>query len=142
MIRGALLAVGVLVIGYAVLGVLTDPAARPVGQAVFLAGVLAAHDLVVMPVALGVGWLLSRVLPGRVRGPVQVGLFASAVLTAVALPFLIGNGHPPDNPSALPLDYGRGLAVALGVVWAAVVVGLGYRLARTPPRSPSGRADD
>ncbi|WP_412542895.1 hypothetical protein R8Z50_10570 [Longispora sp. K20-0274] len=145
MIRKALLAVGVLIIGYAVLGVLRDPAARPVGQAVYLAAALGTHDLVVMPAAIGVGWLLSRRLPAWARGPVQAGLFASVVLTAIALPFLIGNGHPPDNPSALPLNYGRGLAVTLGTVWVAVAGLAGYRLARTarhPGSSSDGRVDD
>ncbi|MEV6527369.1 hypothetical protein AB0M43_36145 [Longispora sp. NPDC051575] len=120
MIRRVLLAVGVLVMGYAVYGALTDPAARPVGQVVFLATVLGTHDLLVMPAAIGVGWLLSRLLPGWARGPVQAGLFTTAVLTTIALPFLIGNGHPPDNPSALPLDYGRGLAIVVAAVWVVV----------------------
>jgi hypothetical protein len=38
--------------------------------------------------------------------------------TLIALPALLRPG-PTPNPSVLPLDYGRGLAI----VWGAVVVG-------------------
>jgi hypothetical protein len=118
--RRALGALGLAAIGYAVTGAVTDGGDRLVGHLLFLVGVLFVDDLLVIPVALAVGWVLARYLPQWARGAVQVGLFASAVVTAIALPFVLGAGRLPDNPSKFPLDYGRGLAIVLGVVWVAV----------------------
>jgi hypothetical protein len=65
------------------------------------------------------------------RSSVQGGLFASAVVFAFSLPFVIGAGRTPDNPSKLPLDYALGLAVVLGAIWI-VVAGLTLRARRRP----------
>ena len=62
----------------------------------------------------------------------------SGVLSLVALPFVIGAGADPLNPSFLPREYGRDLLLlvvavwVVGAVWAAVAV----RRARTTPSSP------
>ncbi|MEU5423856.1 hypothetical protein ACFY1P_06265 [Streptomyces sp. NPDC001407] len=88
----------------------------------WLIGVLVAHDGVVVPVTLAVGFAVSR-LPARgvVRGTLLVG----AALTAVALPVLLRPG-PVQNASVLPLDYPRNWVLCVGVtagvgllVWAA-----------------------
>ncbi|GIG56827.1 hypothetical protein Lfu02_11990 [Longispora fulva] len=139
-VRVSLAVVGLLFIGYAVLGTATDPGSRPVGQLVFLGAVLLGHDLVVLPLAIGVGWLAARLLPGWARGPAHAALFASAVLTLIATPFIVGDGHPPDNPSALPLDYGRGLLTVLAVVWTAAAVWAALARRSRRPAGP-GRED-
>jgi hypothetical protein len=129
-VRWGLGAVGLAAIGYAMVGAVTDGGDRLIGHVLFLGGVLLVDDLVVIPLALGVGWVVARYLPGWARGAVQSGLFASAVVTAIAFPFVLGAGRLPDNPSKFPLDYGRGLVIVLGVIWAAVGIWLALARAR------------
>ncbi len=121
--RRALVAVGALVMAYAVAGALADPDVRPVGQLLFLVGVLVAHDAVLLPVAIGVGALIGRFVPVAARAAVRAAAFVTAALLAVAVPLVLGYGRRPDDPSTLPLDYGRGLAATLVVVWAASLTG-------------------
>ncbi|MDF9816496.1 hypothetical protein [Streptomyces sp. SPB162] len=87
----------------------------PVDVPLWLAGGIVLHDAVLTPVVLAVGAALSRWLPPHVRRPVRGGLITAACLTAVALPFLL-RPAATSNPSVLPLDYPRNLAVALGAV--------------------------
>ncbi|OWV00885.1 hypothetical protein B5D80_27360 [Micromonospora wenchangensis] len=120
--RVALVAAGALLIGYAVAGALTDPELAPAGVLVFLAGVLVGHDVVWMAGVLTVGALLARFVPRRHRPVVRAGVIGAAALTVVALPLVLGFGRPPDDPSVLPLPYGRNLAVVLLLVAAATAV--------------------
>lgn len=118
--RVALGLAGLALAGYGIVGAVTDPGEHLWSHALFLVGVLVAHDLVVLPVAIGVGWLLARYVPAWARATVQGGLFASAVITVVAFPFVLGAGRTPDNPSRLPLNYGRGLLIVLAAIWLTV----------------------
>lgn len=86
------------------------------GWAAFVLAGVTLHDLVLAPLAALVGLGIGRLLPGRLRPAVTVGLLVAAMTTAVAWPFVLGLGQNPDNPSALPLDYGRGLVVILVMV--------------------------
>jgi len=137
--RWVLGGVGLAAIGYAVAGAATDTGIDPVGHLTFLATVLIGHDLILMPAAIGVGALVARYAPAWARGPAHAALYASAVLTFVALPFVIGAGRRPDDPSALPLHYGRGLLLVLAAVWvvAAVAAAHGRRRARRPATTGS-----
>jgi hypothetical protein len=98
-----------------------------IGVAVFLAAVIVLHDAVFQPVILGVGALTRRVVPAGGRPAVQAAGLISVAVSVVALPFVLGFGRRPDNPSALPLPYGRGLLLILIVVW---VVALGVAVMR------------
>ena len=131
---------GAAALAWGAWGTVTDPGVHLGGQLTFAAIVLIGHDGVVLPVAIAVGAVVSARAPAWLRGPAQGGLFASAVLTFVALPFVVGTGTSPDNPSALPLNYGRGLLVTLGVVWAAtaVLAVRGYAIRRPRQRSIGG----
>jgi hypothetical protein len=121
-VRLGLGVLGLAAMAYAVYGSVTEDSEHLWGRGLFLVGVLVAHDLVLLPVAIGVGWLVARRLPGWARAGVHSGLYASAVVTAIALPFVLGRGRLPDNPSKFPLDYGRGLLIVLVVIWIAVAV--------------------
>ena len=77
------------------------------------------HDVVVAPLAVGVGWLVVRFAPRVAKAPVQAGLIVSAVVVAMSWPALRGYGRIASNPTYLPRDYGRGLILSLAVVWAA-----------------------
>ena len=88
------------------------------------------HDVVVAPLAVAVGWLVVRFAPRVVKAPVQAGLILSAVVVAVSWPALRGYGRIASNPTYLPRDYGTGLALTLGLVWAACAAWAVGRLVR------------
>jgi hypothetical protein len=53
--------------------------------------------------------------------PVAVGAVLSGVLALLAAPLLWRPFGVPANPGLHDANYGLGLAVALGVVWAGVL---------------------
>ena len=120
-LRRALVLLGGGAMAYAVVGVLTDRDARPVGHVLFLAGVLVAHDAVLMPAAIGVGVLIGRFVPRGIRVTARVAAFVTATVLVIAVPLALGMGKRPDTPSALPLHYGRGLVVTLLLVWTVAL---------------------
>jgi hypothetical protein len=116
------LAVGWLVIAWAVRGVWRQRGGTvPRGFARWFVGLGLLHDLVVLPVVLGVGWLTGR-LPTAVRRPVQAGLATTAVVTVFAWPLLRGYSRRASNRSVLPLDYTRSYVIVLCLVWGSVLV--------------------
>ncbi|MDY7089619.1 MAG: hypothetical protein SYR96_31505 [Actinomycetota bacterium] len=127
-LRRALIVSGVLVTAYGIWGVLPDP-----GVLLFLAAMVVAHDLVWMPVVLLTGAVLRRPIARTVA-------LAAASVLVVGLPLVVAR-RPADNPSVLPLDYGRNLlAVLAGIVVAgALTAGLGRIRKRT--ERPAGRDD-
>lgn len=115
--------VGWAMIAFGVAGMVSQRAdTRPAALARLLFGLVAVHDLVAVPVVLGLGVLVARWVPGPLRASVQGGLVASAVVSLFAWPLVRGYGRTPDNASALPLDYGRGLVILLAVIWAVAAV--------------------
>ena len=137
-LRYGLGGLGLAAMAFAVHGALTDNGEHLSGHLAFLIGVLIADDLILLPLAIGVGWLLARYLPTWTRGSVQVGLFISAIVTAVSFPFVLGAGRLADNPSKFPRDYGQGLLIVLGVVWLGVAVWLGFAYRRRPRATSPG----
>ena len=117
--RRCLLAIGATALTYAVIGALTDPDVK-FGALIFLVGVLVAHDAVLLPVTVGVGILVGRYAPRRFRGLLRAALVVSLAVTIVAFPLVLGRGRTVDNPSVLPLHYGRGLLEIYAVIWATV----------------------
>lgn len=115
--------IGVAVMTYGVRG-LVDQAgtgtAGTVGR--WIIGADLAHDLVLAPIAIAVGWVVGRLAPGWARAPIQAGLVATGVLLLVAWAPLRGYGRAlvPDNPSVQPLDYRSALATVLAAVWIGV----------------------
>ncbi|WP_433337627.1 hypothetical protein [Spirillospora sp. CA-294931] len=108
---------GAVLIGIGLLGIVRD-LDDPVGWAVWFAGVVVAHDAVLMPAVLAAGALTGR-LPDAYRRGAQVALAMAAVVSLVALPLVLGKGRRADNPSQLPLSYGWNLLVVLAVIAAA-----------------------
>ena len=82
----------------------------------FLAGLLVIHDLVLAPLVTAAGLVVARVVPARWRAPVQGGLVVTGMVALFAFPFVRGYGRRPDDPSALPVNYGRGLLIVLAMV--------------------------
>jgi hypothetical protein len=84
------------------------------------------HDLVIAPVWIGLGWLAARLLPAAARPAAVVGVAVAGLLALIALPFVLGVGADPANPSFLPRPYGRNLllvdvgVLVVAAVWATV----------------------
>ncbi len=133
--RALLIAAGTLVIGYAIGGALLDPDVDVLGVAVFLAAVLVLHDAVLLPLVIGAGAAARRLG----TGPRLAGVVSLAVLV-VGLPLALGFGRSPDNPSVLPLPYGRNLLVVLALIWLAVLVPRAVRRIRKGSESSSAEA--
>jgi len=136
-VRGALIAVGAIVMGYAVLGAATDPDLKPGGVLLFLAAVLVAHDAVLLPATIAGGAIIGRFAPRRVLPSIRSAAIISIAVGVVALPLVLGYGRSADNPSVLPLAYGRGLLLVIAVTWTAALVSAGLVRHRASPGTPS-----
>ena len=79
-----------------------------------------AHDLIVAPAACLVGAGIARLTPASARAPVRAGIFASAIVVAIAWAPLHAYGHAtaPGNSSVEPLNYATAVPTALVAVWA------------------------
>lgn len=132
-VRYAVGGLGLVLIGIGAWRVAEQP--DLVGVLVWLAGAVVLHDGIIAPLVLGVGLLLvGRSQRGLVRGALIVG----GALVFVTLPLLLRPGAAP-NPSALPLPYGRNLAVVLAVVAAvAGAIALVRWWRARPQRRPAG----
>jgi hypothetical protein len=114
---------GLAAVGYGAIGLLTADVPLDAWATWFVGSAL-LHDLVIAPVWIGLGWLAARVLPRPARPAAVVGALVAGVLTLVALPFALGFGADPDNPSFLPHHVGRNLLlIDLGVLAVAAVWG-------------------
>lgn len=125
--------IGLAVIAWGVYGLLDHATVtKPLNWLLFFMGGLIVHDAIVVPCVALISVLIVRVVPTRVRPVVQATLIVGAVLALIAVPVVGGWGRLANNPSLLPLDYGRNLAIVLGVV-AGVGVLLAVRAARRAP---------
>jgi hypothetical protein len=122
------LVAGWAVIGVGIVGMFSQRDRTTPFQLVrYVVGFLLVHDLVVAPVVIGIGWLVTRFVPAVARGPLRAALALSALVVAFSWPLLRRYGEHATNDSALPLDYGRTVPVVLAVVW---LVALGVLVAR------------
>jgi hypothetical protein len=112
------LMLGVPVMAYAVRGALVDAhLTHPAELARWIVGLAVVHDLVLVPLVLAVGVTLRRRVPSPTWPPVRAALLTTAVMAAVAWPFLRGYGRNPAVPSLLPRDYTTGLLAAVAAIW-------------------------
>ena len=81
-----------------------------------------AHDLVVAPAACVIGGVIARVVPGPAHAHVRAGVFASAIVIAIAWAPLHAYGHAtaPGNSSVEPLNYATAVPTVLAMIWAFV----------------------
>jgi hypothetical protein len=98
-----------------------------------------AHDLIIAPAACAIGVLISRLVPPSARAEIRAGIFATAVVLAIAWAPLHGYGHDsaPGNSSVQPLDYTTAVATVLVVVW--ILVGAWFAASTLRRRRPSRR---
>ena len=136
--RTALLVTGVLAMGYAAVGSFLQLGGKLGGVLLFLVAVLVAHDGIWLPLVLLAGTLLNRFVPARHRAPVRVAAIVAAALAMAALPLALGFGRTADNPSALPLSYGRNLALLLLGVTVVTAIILTLKARANRKNSASG----
>ncbi|MFI7539985.1 hypothetical protein [Actinoplanes sp. NPDC049599] len=132
--RAALIVMGTVLMGYAVLGAVTDPDLRPGGVVLFLAVALVAHDAVLLPMTIAAGAILARYAPRWALPSMRAAAIVSLTLGVIALPLVLGVGRTADNPSILPLAYGRGLLLILALSWSVALASVA--LARHRARRP------
>jgi hypothetical protein len=113
--RPVLVAAGVVLMGYAVAGALTDPGVDPAGVLFFLAGVLVAHDVAWMAVTLAAGAVITGLVPARHRAVARAAAISAAAVTVVALPLVPGLGRSVSRDLAVVL-----LLVAVAAALSAV----------------------
>ena len=115
-----LTAAGAAIMAFGVWGLLGHVQGPALGSwARTFAGGLVVHDLLFAPIVVLGSVALVRVVPGRVRAPVQVACIVSGALVAVSIPVVRGTGRLANNPSLLPSEhYGTRLLLLLAAVWA------------------------
>jgi hypothetical protein len=126
-VRGLLVAAGVAMIVFAVGSAAGSSDFTAGRHGLFLVAVVVADDALLIPLFIGVGIVVRRFVPGAYRAYVQGGLIATAAVTAVALPLMLGFGRRADIPSALPRDYVGGFAIVVGAIWLVMGLWIGWR---------------
>jgi uncharacterized membrane protein YczE len=118
---------GLAAAGYGIAGLVTAGSRVPLSSwLTWFLGSAMLPDLVIAPVWIGLGWIAARLLPAPARPALVVGAVVTGVLTLVALPFVLGFGADPANPSFLPHAYARNLllldvgVLLLATAWAVV----------------------
>ncbi|GIH05223.1 hypothetical protein Rhe02_32900 [Rhizocola hellebori] len=127
--RRGLVALGLIALLYAGVGVLTEED-NLFNYIRFLILSLVGHELVLMPIFIGVGVLVVKLVPRTARPIVQAALLTTAAVVIIALPAVTGHGRSSDLPSALPRDYPRGLLIVVGCIWATAMAVLLIRAIR------------
>ena len=80
-------ALGLGIVGFGIAGLLRNVHGTALlSWAKLLAGGLALHDGIALPLVAVLGAVLVRLLPARRRAPLQGALFVSAVVMLVAIP--------------------------------------------------------
>jgi len=92
--------------------------------ALWLAGGVLVHDVLLGSVVIVVSLLATRLLPAVARPAAGAGLVVLGSLTLLAVPFLGGFGreNAPDNPTLLDRDYTAGYLVLVATVIIVVVL--------------------
>ncbi len=139
--RVALVVAGVLIMGCAAAGGLTDPDLDPAGVLLFLAAVLVGHDIFWMLAVLATGAGITRLVPPQHRSAVRVAAIIAAAITFVAFPLVVGAGRPADNPSVLPLPYGRNLVFILLVISGVTLLACLRRARRRGPTADCKKSE-
>ncbi|MEO6700188.1 MAG: hypothetical protein ABI140_02480 [Jatrophihabitantaceae bacterium] len=122
-LRMALGGIGILVIGYGVLRLLTDAKdTKPSELVVWLVGSLLVHDAIIAPLVIGIGWLLSRYVPDRARAFVQAGLVTGGLISAIGVLLIWRQGKTSARSLALlQQNYLAHLLVLLAIVAAGTL---------------------
>jgi len=117
------LAAGTPLMAIGVWGIFRDAAVTsPFNFALWFIGGNLVHDFLLAPAVFIIGFVLRRRVPGRHLGRVQWGLALSGIVLVFAAIPLLALGKSRLEPTVQPLNYGIGVAVTLGVVWASALL--------------------
>jgi hypothetical protein len=109
--------------------------ARALSVARWFGGGILLHDLVLVPIVLGVVWAIGRWTPAAVHTPLRTAVLGTGLIVAVGWPGLRGYGNKPDNATIHPLDYTSAVVTLLVLLWVAALAWSAWRLARPAGRS-------
>jgi hypothetical protein len=113
--RVALIAAGALLLTFGALRLVTNlDRSDLITLAAWMVVAVVLHDLVIAPVTVGTGVLLTRV-PARARRYVQGSLIVGALITVIAIPLIARRDTLPMVKAILLRDYGINLALLLGL---------------------------
>jgi hypothetical protein len=131
---------GVAVAAYGGWLLLDRGTADLVHAAAWLAGGVAAHDLLLAPLVLLLIAAGARLIPATWRGPAAAGFVVLGSVTLLAVPVLGGFGQRPDNPTLLDRNYWAGWAAIGGLTLLGVVLAgqLNLRRRRRGGQGPGG----
>lgn len=87
----------------------------------FTAGIL-VHDALFAPLCAALGLTARRLLPASTWAPLACGALCTLTLALIAVPVIGRAGAIPGNPTILDRNYALGLAIAIAVVWLAVLL--------------------
>lgn len=127
---------GILLILFGVFRLLSEiPNADLIQLAIWLIVAVLLHDGVLSPIVVGVGWLVSRVVPPRARAYAQGGLIAGAFVTVIALPMIYRGDVQPASKGILQQNYSVNLLIALVIVAAVALTAYLTAIAKGQRRS-------
>ena len=95
---------------------------RRINFGVWLVGLDVAHDVVLAPFVVAVGWAVTRAVPPRWKAPTQAGLILSGTVLLLAWLPLNETASGTNNPTIQPNDYPTATLVLLGGIWVAMVI--------------------
>ena len=142
--RAVLGAAGVLLTAYGVWLLLSrQDLERNLDVALWLAGGVLVHDVLLGSVVIVVSLLATRLLPAVARPAAGAGLVVLGSLTLLAVPFLgaFGRDNAPDNPTLLDRDYTAGYLVLVATVMMLVVLPVLLHTLRSRRAAPEGTGD-
>ena len=130
---------GIAVMAYGIDRLVHEPLIPNVTQVgEWLLGALILHDFVIAPFCLIVGFVVSKVVPARIRGVVQGSLVVMGAAVVITVPLLVK--PVPSIPTVLPMDYAHNLTVVLSTIAAVMLALIVVRLVRRPtPERVVGR---
>ena len=131
-IRLGLGGLGVLAIVYGAYLVLSRAALnQPIEVAKWAIGSDVVVDGVLIPLVIGIGWLLSVVIRGgRSRSYVQGALIAMGIVTLISVPLIYRRGDSQPGQALLQQNYGLHLAVLLAIIAVAAMLAYLGRVVR------------
>ncbi len=97
--------------------------------ALWLVAAVLLHDLVIAPITVGTGVVLTSV-PPRARRYLQGALLVGALITVIAIPLIGRRGTQPESKAILLRDYSANLALLLGLTAAIALVLYAVRVLR------------
>jgi hypothetical protein len=114
---------GCALAAYGVVLVLQMPEHHQTSLLIWLVTGVLAHDGLLAPAAVLLGWVGAHAVADPLRPAMVVGALVLGTVTLAATPVLLGNGATPANPTLLDRDYTAGWR------WLAaiVVTGVGIR---------------